>query len=88
MTMLDGASPKTKQQDRQSVANFLHWKFPDLKRLENLRALQTEERNYLDPMERNGATGRTVEYMRSLLASREMEIKALQANGRFPAPQS
>jgi hypothetical protein len=85
MTMLDGALPKTKQQDRQSVANFLHWKFPDLKRLENLRALQTEERKYLDSMERNGATGRAVEYLRSILETREMEIRALQANGRFPA---
>jgi hypothetical protein len=88
MTMLDGALPKTKQQDRQSVANFLHWKFPDLKKLENLRALQAEERHYLDSMERNGATGRAVEYMRGLLEAREMEIRALQANGRFPAPQS
>jgi hypothetical protein len=81
MTMLDGALPKTKQ----SVANFLHWKFPDLKRLENLRALQTEERRYLDSMERNGASGRAVEYLRSMLETREMEIRALQANGRFPA---
>jgi hypothetical protein len=87
MTMLDGASPKTKQQDRQSVANFLHWKFPDLKRLENLRSLQAEERAYLESIERNGATGRVVEYLRSLLDSREMEIRALQANGRFPASQ-
>jgi hypothetical protein len=88
MTMLDGALPQTKPQDRQSVANFLHWKFPDLKRLENLRSLQTEERKYLDAMERNGATGRAVEYLRSMLEAREMEIRALQANGRFPAPQS
>jgi hypothetical protein len=87
MTMLDGASPRTKQQDRQAPANFLHWKFPDLKRLENLRALQTEERKYLDSMERNGATGRVVEYLRGMLDSRETEIRALQANGRFPAQQ-
>ena len=85
MTMLDGALPKIKQQDRQPVANFLHWKFPDLKRLENLRALQAEEQRYLDSMERNGATGRAVEYLRSILESREAEIRALQANGRFPA---
>jgi hypothetical protein len=88
MTMLDGAAPQTRQQDRQSVANFLYWKFPDLKRLENLRTLQTEERKYLDAMERNGATGRAVEYLRSMLESREMEIRALQANGRFPTSQS
>jgi hypothetical protein len=73
MTMLDGALPKTKQQDRQSAANFLHWKFPDLKRLENLRTLQTEEREYLDSIERNGATGRVVECLRSMLDSREIE---------------
>ena len=85
--MLDGALPRTKQQDRQPVANFLHWKFPDLKRLESLRALHAEERKYLDFMERNGSTGRAVEYLRSILESREAEIRALLANGRFPAQQ-
>jgi hypothetical protein len=84
MKMFDGAAPETEQQERQSVADFFHWKFPDLKRLESLRSLHREERAYLDSMERNGATGRVVEELRRMLESREIEIRALQANGRFP----
>jgi hypothetical protein len=84
MTMLDGASPVTKRQNRQSVANFVDWRFPDLKALEGLRKVQTEEREYLEYIERNGASGRVVEYLRGILDSRETEIKALEAKGRLP----
>jgi hypothetical protein len=88
MTPLSAASSKSKQQDRHSVTNILHWKFPDLKKLEELRNIQREEGDYLEFIERNGATGRTVELLRSIIDSREIEIRALRANGRFPSPQS
>jgi hypothetical protein len=87
MTTLSAASPKTKQEDRQSVVNFARWQFPDVKRLEELRNAQREERHFLEFIERNGATGRAVEFLRSIVDSREREIQELQANGRFPSPQ-
>jgi hypothetical protein len=84
MTMPSAASPKTKQQDRQTVENFQNWKFPDLKKLEDLQSLQREEREYLESIERNGATGRPVEFLQSRVELREMEIEDIRANGRFP----
>jgi hypothetical protein len=87
VTMLESDLAAAKKQDRKSVADFLYWRFPDLKRLEDLRKLQREEREYLESIERNGATGRAVEFLRSMLDSREIEIKALQASGRFPVAQ-
>jgi hypothetical protein len=40
--------------------------------------------DYLESMERNGATGRTVEFLRNRVELREMEIEDIPANGRFP----
>jgi hypothetical protein len=49
-------------------------------KLEGLRSLQIEERRYVESIERNGATGRAVNYLRSRIEARELEIKALQAS--------
>jgi hypothetical protein len=48
MTMLDGGPPEAKQQDRALIDEFRYQKLPDIKTLEELRNLQTEEREYLD----------------------------------------
>ena len=84
MTLIYGGPPRTKRQDRESMDEFLYWKFPDLKTLEDLRNLQAEEREHLESIERGGGSGRVVEILRSRVHFREIEIKALKANGRFP----
>jgi hypothetical protein len=81
MTML-AAGKKAK--GRQAITGSLHWNFPDQKRLGELCLVQADDRNYLESIERNGATGRVVELLRSMVESREIEINALLANGRFP----
>jgi hypothetical protein len=49
-------------------------------KLEDLRSLQIEERQYVESIERNGATGRAVNYLRSRIDARALEIEALAAS--------
>ena len=60
----------------------LRQKSPALTRLEELRALQREERNYVEAIERNGGTGRVVDFLWSRLDALETEINEIQAGGR------
>jgi hypothetical protein len=72
------------QRDRRSIDDFVYGEFPDVKKLGDLKKLQAEERGYLAFIERNGSTGRVVEYLRSMVDNREIEIRTLEASGRFP----
>ena len=72
------------QCDRRSIDDFVHGEFADVKKLDDLKKLQTEERGYLAFIERNGSTGRVVECLRSMVDNREIEIRTLEASGRFP----
>jgi hypothetical protein len=45
--------------------------------LEELRKLQIEEQKYVDTIERRGTTGRVVNYLRSRIDLRDLEIKVL-----------
>jgi hypothetical protein len=55
----------------------------DFKALEELLELQAGERACLTYMERNGSSkGRVIEYLRSSVDAREVEIRDLQANDR------
>jgi hypothetical protein len=85
--MLEDSTVTVKEHDRQSADNFVYCEFPDQRRLDDLLRLQREERNYLEFIERNGATGRVVEFLRSMVEARELEIKALRTNGQFPSSQ-
>ena len=88
MTLLDSDPPATSTQEPPSLDDFA-WAFPDQRKLDDLRSLQKEERDYLESIERNGAVGRVVRFLRDRLEERAIEIKTLEANGRFPsvAPQ-
>ena len=58
-------------------------RFSDFKPLEELLELQAGERACLAYMERNGSyKGRVIEYLRSSVDAREVEIRDLQANDR------
>jgi hypothetical protein len=58
-------------------------RFADFKALEELRELQAGERACLAYIERNGSSkGRAIEYLRSSVDAREIEIRNLQANDR------
>jgi hypothetical protein len=85
--MFEDSAVATGEHDRQTVDEFAYCKFPDQRRLDDLLNLQREERNYLEFIERNGATGRVVEFLRSMVEARELEIKALRTNGQFPSSQ-
>jgi hypothetical protein len=83
MAMLFDPSLETRPQPDET-ADDLHRKLAEITRLEELRTLQREERNYVEAIERNGGTGRVVDFLWSRLDSLETEIKALQANSQFP----
>jgi hypothetical protein len=82
--MFEDSAVAASEHDRQSLDEFVYCKFPDQRRLDDLLNLQREERDYLEFIERNGATGRVVEFLRSMVDAREREIKALRTNGQFP----
>ncbi len=79
MTMLDSCPDAALTQEGRSAGDYFCWKPPGLERLEALQRLQIEERKYLESIERNGATGRAVEFLWSIVESREIEIRTLQA---------
>jgi hypothetical protein len=83
MAMLFDPSLETRPQSDEAVDD-LRRKLANLRRLEELRAVQKEERNYVEAIERNGGTGRVVDFLWSRLNSLEMEINELQARSRFP----
>jgi hypothetical protein len=78
MTMLDSCPDTAPTQEGQPAGDFFRWKSRDLEKLEALQRLQLEERKYLESIERNGATGRAVEFLWSIVESREIEIRTLQ----------
>jgi len=81
-----GIDQKTvaKWKKRGSVANFLYWNISDLTALVDLRALQMEERKFHETIVRKGATARVIKYLECVVVSRDIEMRMLQANGRFP----
>jgi hypothetical protein len=73
------------QRDRRSIDDFVYRvHVREFQKLGDLKKLQAEERGYLAFIERNGSTGRVVEYLRSMVDNREIEIRTLEASGRFP----
>jgi hypothetical protein len=83
MAMLFDPSLETRPQSDEAVDD-LRRKLANLRRLEELRAVQREERCYVEAIERNGGTGRVVDFLWSRLDSLETEINELQASSRFP----
>ena len=57
-------------------------RFADFKALEELLQLQAGERTCLAYMERNGSKGRAMEYLRTSVDAREIEIRNLRGNDR------
>ena len=57
-------------------------RFADSKALEELLQLQAGERTCLAYMERNGSKGRAMEYLRTSVDAREIEIRNLRGNDR------
>jgi hypothetical protein len=85
--MFEDSAVAASAYDRQSIDGFVRSKFPDQSRLDDLLNQQKEEQGYLAFIERNGATGRVVEFLRGMVDARALEIDALRANGKFPAPR-
>jgi hypothetical protein len=85
--MFEDSAVAASEHDRQSVDNFAQRKLPDQRRLDDLLNLQREEQDYLAFIERNGATGRVVEFLRGMVDARALEIEALRANGLFLLPR-
>jgi hypothetical protein len=80
VTLLDDTPPETKQRDQELVGDdFRNHKGDALERLENLLRIQAEERRYLQSIERNGGTGRVVEFLCGRLELLESEIVELKA---------
>jgi hypothetical protein len=82
MTTLESAPDATLAQESRSAGDFFCWKSPGLEKLAALQKLQVEERKYLESIERNGATGRAVEFLWSIVESREIKIRTLQAKAQ------
>lgn len=52
------------EKDRASVIGFLHWRFPDLAEIEELRREQKMELEHLEPLELAGHSSEVISGMR------------------------
>jgi hypothetical protein len=79
MTLLDDGPPEIEHRDRESAVDVRYLKGIDLETLESLQDTQLHERRYLQSIERNGGSGRVVEFLYSQVEQRELEIIELRA---------
>jgi hypothetical protein len=66
------------KRDERSLEELAFEDRPALKKLCELTDLLADEQAYLDYMDRNGSSGRAVEYLRDIVAARQIEIRALR----------
>jgi hypothetical protein len=78
MTLLDDGPPASDHQDRESVEDVAYRKGAGLETLESLQDIQLQERRYLQSIERNGGTGRVVEFLRDRVEQHELEMIELR----------
>jgi hypothetical protein len=76
------AQSSSDKERRETDERYHLTRFADFKALEGLVELQEGERACLAYMELNGSRGRAMEYLRSSVDAREIEIRNLQANDR------
>jgi hypothetical protein len=87
MTNAGEKSPtETEQEDREGIKRFMDDRFPDQRRLEDLRVLLSEEQQKLLRFERENAPEEGLNRIRGSIKELEAEIEALRATGNFPAP--
>jgi len=78
--------PVTDQEKREASDQYMDWRFPDLKKLADLRTLLSEEQQKLLRFEGANASEEGLSRIRGWIAELEAKIETLLATGDFPAP--